>query len=209
MEHQPTPTAAPRATVAPSPTTDCPPDWQFFDNTVLHYTICYPPDWGIQSQHSAVAVATLTEQEMTQQVTIAGPGWFPMEPGSTTLDALPSDVRTRAEQAPRVLLNFVGEDTQFQGCTPNNARTIAGIEARWCIETFSITAHERAEYTPDGEWRQLKVLVPLRSSSGASGFNGLQEKDGQLVISAVSLRHLYDDRKVLLWSIIDSIKAVQ
>lgn len=182
----------------------CQPDWQVFDNTVLGYTICYPPGWGLTTGESPGPLARIGEQEMTRQITIGGPGYFPLPANAQTIDSLPPAEQERIEEAPRVLLNYADRSVGFEGCMPNRVERFSGIDALWCDDTYSIIAHERAEYRPDGDWQSTNVLVPLRSAESPTG---PEPSGSQLLLTTVSLRSKYQERQDLFWEIIRSIRV--
>ncbi len=205
---KPTPSPTPPSSrLTPTPPVppqvdECPPGWQLLDNAVLHYTICYPPEWGIFTGESANPAATLTEEEMGRQIILAGPGWFPF-PLNLPDEQIPPEVSKRVGEAPRVSLHFAQPELGFEGCQPNVIERISDLDARWCEDVFSIGEDLLPRYGPDGEVHSIKVLVPLRSPGEIAG---LDTTGWRLFIKAVSVQTLYPARADLYWQIIRSVK---
>jgi hypothetical protein len=199
-------TLAPADRATPLPATpgeqvDCPPGWQLFDNTVLHYRICYPPDWGIFTDESADPAQALSTEDFGRQIILAGPGWFPF-PLNQRPEDIPAEVTLRVGEAPRVSLQFAQPELQFEGCQPTTVESISQSNALWCADTYTIGKNDRAQFGPDGESYTLKVLIPLRSPQP---INGLDTTGWRLYIKAVTLSRLHPNRDDLFWQIIRSV----
>jgi hypothetical protein len=194
-----------RSTPLPTPGEQpgCAPGWQLFDNTVLHYRICYPPDWGIDTSRSADAVSAVTTEEMGRQILLAGPGWFPF-PLNQRHEDIPPDVTRRVGEAPRVSLQFAQPELGFEGCQPATVESISQLDALWCADTYTIGQNDRAQFGPDGESYALKVLIPLRSPQS---IDGLDTTGWRLYIKAVTPSRLQPDRADLFWQIIRSVSV--
>jgi hypothetical protein len=203
----------------------CPVGWRLFDNTVLHYTICYPPDWDLSVHGKPIPPGALPKEEMGSEIMLTGPGYFPL-PEAVNLFDLPPEIKERVERAPATTLLAFPPDAELRGCTPNIEQQVSGLSAYWCEVAYTRYGESIVEYGPQGERYKITVLVPLRNpqppatlidriavqnptldSAAVLAMAREEVRAWRLMIIAGSLTALRQEYNSLLWQIIRSVEV--
>ncbi len=143
----------------------CPKDWQFFDNTLLKYTLCVPSEWGFADaairDRLPLDRASSTLSARQGALLVMSADGFPLPLGQTIAPA----EAARYANAIRLSVTLIQQGTGFGGCTPNQPRNIAGLTGLYCDDAFSLVAGGDVKYSPSGDLRERKVLIPWMNAS--------------------------------------------
>lgn len=154
------PNATPVVVGKPGTPADCAAGWQFFDNTLLKYTLCLPPEWGFHDGTTAERLTTLSPTFLAHVTAFSAERFpYPWKAGTpSTAEAV------RASRAISITLALVPPIFQFAECAPRQPISIGGLDALSCEEAFSVGQSGIATLTPSGQQKTIKILLPLLSA---------------------------------------------
>ena len=201
------PDTVPTNTSPPSGVT-CPEGWHFFDNPVVHYSICYPSGWGFVDYPASEAgirsgPATELPVEELIDVVIWGPGTFPLPPRFDFSNESP-ETREKFDQAIRVNVSIFATHDERGGCMPSMPITEASGQRVWCEDTYDLLPGPETRFGPDGTRHALVLLMPLTQAIEKTPWVGTA--DFQLYITVISPSVTYPETKSLQWQIIDTVR---
>ena len=206
-------TLVPVAT-APPPGVTCPPDWLFFDNPALHYSICYPPGWGFSDFSTpdplaAVPVVTLSS------VNILSQDAFPYS-ADIHYTERPPDVKARLGQTVTVNVEAFPPGAGLEGCQPSIPVAVGPLSGLFCEDVYDILPGPEVRFSPSGQRHTLRVFLPLPQPPDLdllardlpSELRDIQPKSGwQLLVSVTGQASRYPVEKDLQWQIVNSIRV--
>jgi hypothetical protein len=195
------PDAGPTVTPSTVPAPTTPPDggrcaqgWRFFDDPVLHYSLCTPPGWGFSDFMSPRPMDAIPGREL-EDLHLLSPGAFPWQHGRLPFDAI------RTAGISDVELDLLSADPPAGAeCVPSEPMAVAGRTFLTCEQHYDTNGLP----ADSGELRALKVIVPLQRTP-ADG-DPMVQNPRLLVIARV--RSSASSQEVdTLWQIVRSIRA--
>jgi hypothetical protein len=178
------------------PRESCPDDWRAFDNTAMHYTLCYPPAWGFTELRAPDPL------EQLRSVTLGSLrllNMFPWKTGDRVFDAV------LARGGIVIELNVVPKDAPLDPVNPACAlasRVIEGTTFDACEESIDATTGQRA---PLGPLHVLRVAVPLLRTPERITAKAPQASRLMIVVRSQAAR--FQEEASLIWQIVRTALA--
>jgi len=181
----------------------CPDAWLYFDNPVMHYSVCYPADWGF-SDFSSPKRFTQVPGESLYSVNLLSPDYFSSWPSSDEERLNSNAVTLTIESFPPGLTR--------QGCDPTVKIDIAGVGATWCQDTYDLLPGPEVKFAPGGARHTLVVAAPLDRSPEVDPVIPRAAQDSQptsgyrllMTMTAPTSRYLTEG--TLQWQIIKTLR---
>jgi hypothetical protein len=134
----------------------CPPGWAFFDNPVVHYSICYPPGWGFSNFSTANPLSTIPGREL-YSLNILSPDAFPYPIGQDVVQSQPDVL----QQVISVTAEVFPPGGKREGCAPSTPLTVSGVQGTLCEDIYDILPGPEVRFSPQGSRHTLVVFLPL------------------------------------------------
>jgi hypothetical protein len=214
---QATTTAAPAAppervpvSTTPPEGVTCPERWLFFDNPVLHYTMCYPEGWGFVDYAASEAGLTSGPATMLPRVELSspvlwGPDLFPLAPRFN----FPEELRETTLNLINIKIEYLPADLDWQACQPTEPVTVGRVGGNMCEYTYDALPGPEFRLRPDGEWHNLIVLLPPAQPAWLPADVRVNAPDMEgwvLVIDARSKTNSWNEDSVLIWQMLNTIR---
>ena len=170
---------------------DCPDDWSYFDNPVMHYGLCTPPGWGFSDFSAPVPLDRIPAAQL-ENLHLLGHA-FPWHPGTLPFDA----VRAGAYD---IELDLLPEDATATGeCEPAKRVLVGTVTFLSCEQLYDNAGLPALI----GTLRAIKVIVPLLSEPA----DGTGTTGARLLVIARARITALPQEVTTLWQIIRSIHA--
>ena len=189
----------------------CPPRWLFFDNPALHYSICYPPGWGVTDFSTSGPLTAIPTRQLGS-VYIVSPEAFPNPVGIPYME-LPAGVQAWLEQAVTVTIEPFAPGEAREGCYPSTPISISGVQATWCEDVYDILPGPEARFSSEGSRHTLVVFLPLARPPDLHADAPPELREGQprsgwqLNILVTSQAASYPKGKDLQWQIVGTVRV--
>lgn len=218
LSEGPVETTAPEPTLAPVPASSvppagvaCPPGWLFFDNPVVHYSLCYPSGWGISDFSTPNPLDTIPRKALGD-VYILSPEAFP-NPVGVDFARSPPDVQARLKEAITIDVSVFPPGVSSQGCKPSMPVVMSGVRGVECEDTYDILPGPEVQFSPNGSLHTLVIWLPLNrlpEPDPAVPRSVLQEQPSsgfQLAINVTGPVARHFDQGSVPWQVLDTIRV--